>query len=59
VDGETLKTILFIGVTGFIAFHGLTYRDEEGNPDTVRLLFGCIALLFCLRTLFVDVFKVF
>lgn len=59
MDAETLKNVLFLAVTGVIAFHGLTYRDEEGSPDTVRLLFGCIALLFFMRVLFVDVFKVF
>lgn len=56
---ETLKHILLIGVTGAIAYHGLTYRDEEGKPDTGHLLFGCIALLFCVRFVFVDVLGVF
>ena len=51
--------LVFLVVTGFIAWHGITYRDEEGESDTVRLLFGCIALLFFMRVLFVDVFKVF
>lgn len=50
--------ILFLAVTGFIAYHGLTYRDEEGERDFVRLLFGCIALLFFLRVLFADVLDV-
>lgn len=59
MDGESLKNLLFIVVTAAIAFHGLTYRDEDGNPDTVRLLFGCIALLFCMRVVFVDVLKFF
>ena len=48
----------FVLVTAVIAFHGLTFRNEEGEGDFVRLLFGCIALLFCLRVLFVDIFKV-
>lgn len=47
--------LVFLIVTGAIAYHGLTYRDEDGNSDTVRLLFGCIALLFFFRVLFVDV----
>ena len=51
--------LVFLVVTGFIAWHGITYRDEEGESDLVRLLFGCIALLFFMRVLFVDVFKVF
>jgi hypothetical protein len=48
---------VFVLVTGFIAYHGLTYRDEEGESDIGHLLFGAIALLFCLRTLFVDILK--
>ncbi len=48
---------LFVIVTAAIAYHGLTYRDENGESDFVRLLFGCIALLFCIRVLVVDIFK--
>lgn len=54
---ELLLNLIFLVVTGAIAYHGLTFRDAEGNSDTVRLLFGCIALLFFLRVLFVDVLK--
>lgn len=50
---------IFVIVTAGIAWHGLTYRDEDGESDIVRLLFGCIALLFCMRGLFVDILKVF
>jgi len=50
--------IVFVLVTGFIAYHGLTYRDEEGESDVGHLLFGAIALLFCLRILFVDILGV-
>lgn len=49
--------LVFLIVTGAVAWHGLTYRDENGDSDTVRLLFGCIALLFFFRVLFVDVFE--
>jgi hypothetical protein len=42
-------------VTGVIAWHDLTYRTADGERDLVRSLFGCIALLFCLRVLFVDI----
>jgi hypothetical protein len=52
---ETLKNVIFLAITGFVAFHGLTYRDEEGESDFVRLLFGCIALMFFLRVFLVDV----
>jgi hypothetical protein len=51
--------IIFVLVTGAIAYHGLTFRDEEGESEIGHLLFGAIALLFCLRTLFVDVIGVF
>ncbi|MCG6886895.1 MAG: hypothetical protein LJE74_06785 [Proteobacteria bacterium] len=47
--------IVFVLITGFVAYHGLTYRDEEGESDIGHLLFGAIALLFCLRILFVDI----
>ncbi len=49
---------VFLAVTGFIAWHGITYRDEEGESDLVRLLFGCIAALFFVRVLLVDVLRV-
>jgi hypothetical protein len=52
---ESLVNWLFVLVTGVIAHHGLTYRNADGERDTVRTLFGCIALLFCLRVLFVDI----
>ncbi len=48
---------IFVLVTGFIAYHGLTYRDKNGRTETVHLLFGCIALIYCVRVLFVDIFK--
>ena len=52
---ESLVNIIFVVVTAAVAYHGLTFRDENGESDTVRLLFGAIALLFCLRVLFVDI----
>lgn len=52
---EALVNWLFVLVTGVIAYHGISYRTPEGDRDTVRTLFGCIALLFCLRILFVDI----
>ena len=47
--------IIFVLVTGAIPYNGLTYRDEEGESEIGHLLFGAIALLFCLRILFVDI----
>jgi hypothetical protein len=54
---ENLVDWVFVLVTGAIAYHGLTYRNADGERDTVRTLFGCIALLFCLRVLFVDILE--
>ena len=50
--------IVFLIVTAVIAYHGLTWRDENGESDFVRLLFGAIALLFFFRVLLVDVMRV-
>ncbi len=54
-----LLDLVFLVITAFVAWHGITYRDEEGETDMVRLLFGCIALLFFMRVLFVDVLEIF
>lgn len=48
---------VFVIVTGAIAYHGITYRDKDGESNIVHLLFGSIALLFCLRVLFIDILK--
>ena len=53
--GGTWTDWLFVAVTGAVAYHGLTWRDADGESDWVRLLFGCIALVFGLRILFVDI----
>ncbi len=47
--------IVFLAVTGFIAWHGIRYRDAEGKTDFVRMLFGCIAATFFFLVLFQDV----
>ena len=54
-DLEPIVNFIFLAVTGFIAVHGIRYRDEEGNTDFVRLLFGCIAAVFFFMVLFQDV----
>lgn len=46
---------IFVLITAAIAWHGLTFRDGEGESEWVHLLFGAIALLFCVRVLFVDI----
>jgi len=47
--------VVFLAATGFIAWHGIRYRDAEGKTDFVRLLFGCIAATFFFLVLFQDV----
>lgn len=52
---EPLVNLLFLAVTGFIAWHGIRYRDADGDSDFVHLLFGCIAAVFFFLVLFQDV----
>lgn len=52
---EPFINIVFLIVTGAIAWHGIRYRDAEGNTDFVRLLFGCIAATYFFLVLFQDV----
>lgn len=54
---EALINWIFVIVTGIIAYHGLTYRDAQGERPWVHLLFGSIALLFCIRVLLSDILK--
>lgn len=48
---------VFVVVTAAVAYHGLTYRDEDGELEWGHLIFGAIALLFCIRVLLVDILK--
>ena len=43
---EKLVNIIFLVVTALIARHGITYRNDEGKKDLVRLFFGCIAAVY-------------
>ncbi len=52
---EPIVNILFLVVTGIIAWRGLHARNEDGKADFVHLLFGCIAALFFFAVLFQDV----
>ena len=54
-DYQTLVNLLFLVVTGLIAWHGVRFRDAEGKTDFVRLLFGCIAATYFCLVLFQDV----
>ena len=53
---ERLVNIIFLVVTFLIAKHGITYRNDDGEKDFVRLLFGCIAAVYFFLVLFKDVF---
>ena len=55
---EGLVNIIFLIVTAFIAYHGLTYRNKNGESNWVHLLFGCIAAVYFFLVLFQDVFNV-
>ncbi len=57
-EWETPINMLFLAATGFIAVHGIRYRDAEGKTDFVRMLFGCIAATFFFMVLFQDVLGV-
>ena len=57
-DLEPAVNIIFLIVTGFIAWHGIRFRDEAGNMDPVRLLFGCIAAVFFFMVLSQDVLNI-
>ena len=46
-----LIDVIFVFATGFIAFHGISYRDANGEREWVHLLFGCIALFYCIWVL--------
>lgn len=54
-DLEPFVNFVFLVVTAVIAWHGIRYRDAEGNTDFVRLLFGCIAATYFFLVLFQDV----
>ena len=52
---EKLLNIIFLIVTALIAHHALTYRDEDGKKDFVRLFFGCIAAVYFILYLLKNV----
>lgn len=56
-EGLPLIDWIFLLVTGVIAWHALTHRNEDGGNDIGHLLFGAIALLFFVRVLFVDILE--
>lgn len=57
-EAEPLVNIIFLAVTGYIALHGIRFKDKEGESDFVRLLFGSIAAVFFFMVLLQDVLGV-
>ena len=57
-EAEPVVNIIFLAFTGYIAMHGIRFRDDEGNSDFVHLLFGSIAAVFFFMVLFQDVLGV-
>ena len=51
--------IVFVVATGLIAWHGLTFRDAEGEREFVHMLFGAIALLYFLWGMGSDILGLF
>lgn len=56
--GGTWIDWLLVTGTGLVAFHALTYRDENGERPWVHLLFGAIALMFFMRFLLHNILDV-
>jgi hypothetical protein len=52
---EKLINIIFLLVTALIAHHALTYRNNEGKKDFVRIFFGCIAAVYFFLVLLKNV----
>jgi len=52
---EKLVNIIFLIVTALIAHHALTYKNNDGKKDFVRLFFGSIAAVYFFLVLFKNV----
>ena len=52
---ERLVNVIFLVITALIAHHALTYRNDEGKKDLVRIFFGCIAAVYFILFLFKNV----
>ena len=52
---EKLVNIIFLIVTALIAHHALTYRNDDGKKDFVRLFFGSIAAVYFILVLFKNI----
>ena len=54
-DQAPIINLIFLAVTGAVAWHAIRFRDKAGRPDYVRLLIGSIAAVFFFLVLFQDV----
>lgn len=54
-DWETPINVVFLIVMIVVAWSGIRYRDANGNPDFVRLLFGSIAATYFFLVLMTDI----
>ena len=52
---EKLVNIIFLAITALIAHHALTYKNEDGKKDFVRLFFGYIAAVYFILVLFKNI----
>ena len=57
-EWEMPINIVFLAVTGVIAWRGIRARNPDGSADFVHLLFGCIAAVFFMLVLLQDVLGV-
>ena len=56
---DVLLDWIFLLITGVIAYHALTHRNDDGENDFGHMLFGAISLLFFMRVLLVDLLGLF
>lgn len=56
---DTVVDLIFVMVTGAVAWHGLSFRDKKGDPELVHMLFGAISAMYCLWILMVDLLGIF
>ena len=55
---EKLVNIIFLVITALIAHNALTYRNEEGKKDFIRLFFGSIAAVYFFLVLLKNVLDI-
>ena len=56
---DTVVNLMFVLITGAVAWHGLSFRTKNGDPELVHMLFGAISAMYCLWVLTVDLLGIF